>query len=455
MRRLLALVLLSSLFTVVAELTPVSSDAVPKATPTHAEHVTAAVSGTKVFRLSRTATSVAAYWKGSPRAHVMLAFSSDGQHFGAPVDADRDELGRSRHDGTTYGALRDTGGATAVQVMADRRLPRLTVLGLTDGRTTTTRSAPGQPADAATTEPPVVSRSAWGADPQYMTWAPAFYPTKKLIVHHTDTSNSYADQAGAESQIRSIYYYHAVTQGWGDIGYNFLVDKFGNVYEGRYSRDYQGANPSGDDAAGNGVTGAHTQGWNSGTVGIAMLGTFTDQDVTPAARQALESMLAWEANRNGIDPQATQPFTNPVSGATTTTPNIAGHRDYAATACPGETFYASLPTIRADVAARISGGTPPPDTTAPTTPAVLVATGGQSRVALSWTASTDNVAVTGYEVWRSRSATSGFAKVVTVRGTTFTNSSLAARTTYYYRVRALDAAGNLSPYSATRSARTT
>ena len=64
-----------------------------------------------------------------------------------------------------------------------------------------------------------------------MSWAPQFYATKKLVVHHTDTSDDYTDRAGAEAQIRSIYYYHSVTQGWGDIGYNFLIDKFGNVYE--------------------------------------------------------------------------------------------------------------------------------------------------------------------------------------------------------------------------------
>ena len=205
-----------------------------------------------------------------------------------------------------------------------------------------------------------------------MTWAPQFYATKKLVVHHTDTSDDYTDRAGAEAQIRSIYYYHSVTQGWGDIGYNFLIDKFGNIYEGRYSRDYAGANPTGDDASGNGVTGAHTGGWNSGTVGVALLGTLTTHDATPAAREALERLLAWESSRHGIDPQATEPFVNPVSGATITTPNIAGHRDYAATACPGDTFYATLPTIRAETAALVSG-TPAPDTTAPTAPTGLKA----------------------------------------------------------------------------------
>ncbi|HAG60164.1 MAG TPA: hypothetical protein DCL83_13050, partial [Arthrobacter bacterium] len=225
------------------------------------------------------------------------------------------------------------------------------------------RAAPGA-AEAAAAKPVIYTRAQWGADESLRRAAPVYGQVQLGFVHHTVSSNSYTSSQ-VPAMIRGIYAYHVKAEGWNDIGYNFLIDKFGNVYEGRYSRDYGGANPSGDDASGKGVTGAHTLGWNSGTVGIALLGTFTGQDVTPAARQALESMLAWEASRNGINPQATEPFVNPVSGATITSANIAGHRDYNATACPGDTFYQTLPTIRADVAARITGSSP--DTTPPTT----------------------------------------------------------------------------------------
>ena len=287
-----------------------------------------------------------------------------------------------------------------------------------------------------------------------MTWAPQFYATRKLVVHHTDTSDDYTDRAGAEAQIRSIYYYHSVTQGWGDIGYNFLIDKFGNIYEGRYSRDYAGANPTGDDATGRGVTGAHTGGWNSGTVGVALLGTLTTHDATPAAREALQRLLAWEAGRNGIDPLATQPFVNPVSGATITTANIAGHRDYAATACPGDAFYPTLPAIRAGTAALVNG-TPAPDTTAPSAPTGLKAAPGSTQVSLSWTRATDNVGVARYQVWRSKSSTTGYSQVGSTTGLRFTSGSLARRTTYYFKVRAVDAAGNVGAFSTRVSARTT
>src|SRR4029453_16830407 len=218
------------------------------------------------------------------------------------------EMGEQRKNGTTYGAVLWAPGGVAVRVSTDRPLARLTVLGLADGVTTTaqepTLSAAPAVGSAATAEPSIVSRPGWGADPALMTWAPQFYPTNKLIVHPTATTDDYANRADAEAYIRSIYFYHSVTQGWGDIGYNFLIDKFGKIYEGRYSRDYAGANPTGDDATGQGVTGAHTAGWNSGTVGVALLGTLTTHDATPAARDPLTRLLAWEASRHGINPEA-------------------------------------------------------------------------------------------------------------------------------------------------------
>ena len=370
-----------------------SADAsVPRRVATRSEQVVRSVNATATVALARPATSVAAYWQGNADAQVTLAFSSDGVTFGTPRSAGRDEMGEQRKNGTTYGALLSAPGAVAVRVSTDRPLARLTVLGLSDAVTTAAEPTPSltpAAAVAATAEPSIVSRGGWGADPAYMTWAPQFYPTKKLVVHHTATSDNYTDRAGAEAQIRSIYYYHSVTQDWGDIGYNFLIDKFGTIYEGRYSRDYAGANPTGDDATGRGVTGAHTAGWNSGTVGVALLGTLTTHDATPAARDALTRLLAWEASRNGIDPEATQAFVNPVSGAAITSPNIAGHRDYLATACPGDTFYPTLPAIRRDVAALIAGTTPAPDTTPPSQPTALTATPGRTQVTLTWRAAVD------------------------------------------------------------------
>jgi hypothetical protein len=179
-----------------------SADAsVPRRVATRSERVVRSVTSAATVALTRPATSVATYWQGNADAHVTLAFSSDGVHFGTPKSAGRDEMGgEQRNNGTTYGALLSAPGAVAVRVSADRPLARLTVLGLSDGVTTTAREPTPSPTPAAasdaTAEPSIVSRGGWGADPAYMTWAPEFYPTKKLIVHHTATSDSYIDRAG-------------------------------------------------------------------------------------------------------------------------------------------------------------------------------------------------------------------------------------------------------------------
>lgn len=406
--------------------------------------------------LPAPAHDVALHWQGGSQARVRVSLSSDGRHFGLPVDSGRDEVGGQRGDGRTYGALLPARRAVAVRITSDRLLKDITVVSLADGARTVRHVRRPLGAEAAVAQPAVIARSSWGADESLRKdstgkeiFPPAFYATKKLIVHHTDGRNADPDPAAT---IRSIYYYHAVTQGWGDIGYNFLVDESGRIYEGRHSRDYgAGVSPSGDDVNGKGVTGAHTGGWNSGTVGVALLGTLTDRDATPAARDALTSFLAWEAGRNSIDPQATTTFVNPVSGAITTTPNIAAHRDYGATECPGGAFYATLATLRTAVANRIAGtntGPPPADTSAPTTPAGLTAVAGSRSVATSWAASADNVGVTGYTVARSTaSATSGFSQVATRTGTSWTDSGLRAGKRYWYRVRAVDAAANASAWS--------
>jgi hypothetical protein len=336
----------------------------------------------KTFVLARPATHVALYWRGKPDAVVRVRFSREGTHFGVGQRVRIDEIGEQLRDGTTYGAVIAAPGVWAVRISTTIPLARLTVLALTDrgemaalraGASASVRRAAalagrGTASSSAVTtsgvaQPTVIARAGWAANESLRfdasgkeIWPPAFYPIQKLIVHHTATQNNDPDPAAT---IRSIYYYHAVTQGWGDIGYNFLIDEAGNVYEGRYSRPYApGESPTGEDSNGNGVTAAHAQGYNSGTVGIALLGTLTDRDATPAARDALVRLLAWIADGHGIDPRGAALYVNPVSGLQATFPNIAGHRDVAATECPGASFYATLPAIRADVAARIAQAAP-------------------------------------------------------------------------------------------------
>ena len=327
---------------------------------TAARQSSSVVAGAKTFRVPRPVTHIAVHWRGGREARVWVALSRDGKRFGPRRRVELDELAETMPTRETYGAVMLARGVRAVRVYSDRRLGRLTVLWMTD------RGRPIRPlASAATVGQPKVSpRVDWGANESLRfdstgkeIWSPAFYPVQKLIVHHTATQNNDPDPAAT---VRSIYYYHAITQGWGDIGYNFLIDEAGRIYEGRHTFDYlSGSSPTGQDAAGNGVTAAHAYGFNSGTVGIALLGTLTNQDATPAARNALEQLLAWESERHSIDPQGSGVYTNPVNGSQKDFANIAGHRDVLATDCPGGVFYSTLPQIRADVAAMVAGSPPP------------------------------------------------------------------------------------------------
>jgi len=295
------------------------------------------------------------HWRGGARAGVRLALSRDGRRFGRSRPVEIDDLSAAYPGRETYGSVIVARGLRAVRVTARHRLRRLTVLWLDNRRPPMRRPIDAASASVGYAQPKVIPRIDWGADEAYRfdssgaeIWPSAFYPVQKLIVHHTATQNNDPDPAAT---IRSIYYYHAITQGWGDIGYNFLIDEAGNIYEGRHTFDYpSGSSPTEENPAGYGATAAHVQGYNSGTVGIALLGTLSNQDATAAARGALERLLAWEADHHGIDPQGASLYTNPVNGTQATFPNIAGHRDLAATECPGGAFYATLSTIRADVA---------------------------------------------------------------------------------------------------------
>jgi len=172
-------------------------------------------------------------------------------------------------------------------------------------------------------QPPIISRAGWGADESLTNSEPEYERPQKFVIHHTVTSNFSPDPAAA---VRAVFYYHAVTLGWGDIGYNFLVDWQGNIYEGR--------------RGGDGVVGGHARRYNYGSIGIALLGNFTTTDITPQMEQALVDLIAWEADRHGIDPRKGSYFIDREI------PNIVGHRDLLQTSCPGERLYQQIARIR-------------------------------------------------------------------------------------------------------------
>ena len=138
--------------------------------------------------------------------------------------------------------------------------------------------------------PPIITRADWHADESIRRAAPYYADGIHLaIVHHTAGSNSYSKSQSA-SIVRAIELYHVQGNGWNDIGYNFFVDKYGQIFEGRYGGITRP------------VVGAHAQGFNSGSVGISVIGDYTSTSITPAARAALVSLIAWRLDLAHVDP---------------------------------------------------------------------------------------------------------------------------------------------------------
>ena len=218
------------------------------------------------------------------------------------------------------------------------------------GSSTTTTTVKAKPKVA---QPSIITRTEWGADESIRKNDQKYAPITKLFVHHTVTSPDSADQDPAAT-VRAIYTYHVKGRGWDDIGYNFLVDAQGRIYEGRWARDYAAAEkPTGEDLDNNGVVGAHVENYNTGSAGVAMLGNFSGGEPTTAAREGLIELLAWKADRHGIDVSAGDPFTS-SEGVVSKFPNLAGHRDAGASECPGNRLYPLLPDIRDDVAQMVT-----------------------------------------------------------------------------------------------------
>ena len=197
-------------------------------------------------------------------------------------------------------------------------------------------------AGAIAAEPPLVTRAEWGADESLRKADPVIAPVKMAFVHHTAGGSTYS-QADAPALVRAIYTYHVKSLGWNDIGYNFLVDRFGAIYVGRYGGPRQG------------VVGAQVYGFNTGSTGISVMGTYTSEMPPPAAMSALQRLLAWKLDLHGLNPLGTATMTCGATdkykkGETVEFPVIAGHRDANYTECPGNTFYASLAPLRSGTA---------------------------------------------------------------------------------------------------------
>lgn len=191
--------------------------------------------------------------------------------------------------------------------------------------------------------PRIVTRRGWGANENLR--ERGFVYTKKVkaaFVHHTASGNNYSCSQ-APSVIRGIYRYHVVSSGWRDIGYNFLVDKCGNIYEGRAG------------GVAKAVRGAHTRGFNTNSMGIAVLGSFGDTKPSSAAVQAIARLTAWKLGLYGANPRGKTYLTSGggnlyQKGKSVRLNVISGHRDGFATECPGKLLYGKLGSARKEAA---------------------------------------------------------------------------------------------------------
>lgn len=195
--------------------------------------------------------------------------------------------------------------------------------------------------------PRIVTRKGWGADEGLREKGFVYTKTvKAAFVHHTASGNNYACK-DAPAVLRSLYRYHVVSSGWRDIGYNFAVDKCGTVYEGRAGGV---AKP---------VLGAHTMGFNTDSMGIAVIGSYTSTAPPAASVNAVARLTAWKLGLFGADPRAKATLKSGggnlyAKGRNVKLNVISGHRDGFATECPGRLLYGQLPPARTS-AAKLQG----------------------------------------------------------------------------------------------------
>jgi hypothetical protein len=201
---------------------------------------------------------------------------------------------------------------------------------------------PAAQASAAVTQPVINSRASWGADEKMRNGGPNYNATiKEGFVHHTAGTNGYS-AAEVPKIIRGIYAYHVKANGWSDIGYNFLVDRFGRLWEGRYG------------GIASAVVGAHTGGFNVDSFAVSAIGNYATATPTAAMIEAIARLLAWKLSLYYRDPSGTTSLVPTAfasskypAGRTVTFNVISGHRDADSTECPGTNLYKQLANIRA------------------------------------------------------------------------------------------------------------
>ncbi len=198
---------------------------------------------------------------------------------------------------------------------------------------------------AVAARPRIISRRAWRANERIVRGSTSYADRLAFaVVHHTAGATPATPEESA-AIVRAIQAYHVRSNGWNDIGYNFLVDRFGQVFEGRRG------------GVGRNVVGAHAQGFNTGSVGVAVIGTYESSRISTGARSALVSLLAWRLDVAHVNPASRLSWTsggNPryAAGTRVRLNAISAHRDTGFTSCPGAALYRQLGGVRTRVAGR-------------------------------------------------------------------------------------------------------
>ena len=287
-------------------------------------------------------------------------------------------------------------------------------------------------------KPPIVSRAGWGADESISPEAPEYLDgVKAVFVHHTAGSNTYSC-ADSAAVVRSLYAYHVQSEHWKDIGYNFLVDKCGTVFEGR---------KGGVDRP---VFGAHTDGFNRESAGIAVIGTYTDAAAPSAVTTSVARIAAWKLGQYKGDPAGSTMLTAGANGnnyfgkaftagTKYSFSQISGHRDGFNTQCPGTKLYGQLKSIR-DLAAGPVTGLAVKSVTGAGLSGTTYYT--RSAVTVGWSASTPSVFVSKYELLVDGKS------VATTAGTATSAPATLAIGSHTIQVRATHQSGKVTTSAA-------
>jgi hypothetical protein len=292
-------------------------------------------------------------WRGGARTSASAALhvavrvrrpSGRWSRWGEIPPAEDGPEGQRR--GATVSGPLWTGRAVAYQLRA-RRLPRalrVHFVAVPRPAAAVARTAQAVPGGG----PSIVPRSAWdptGACPPRS--APRYGRIDFSVVHHTESLTSYS-RAGAAAMVLAICRFHRNGNGWLDIGYNLLVDRYGTVYEGRAGGVEQP------------VIGAQSGGWNTLSTGVAVIGSFSTARPPRAAQEALTRVLAWKLSLAGVPATGTISRVSPggpenrwPSGTRVSFARVSGHRDADSTDCPGGALYALLPRLRGEIAPQV------------------------------------------------------------------------------------------------------